>query len=136
MPKPGDILFVKNFQFEDGSKKDKLFVVLNLSDFDNPCIVLKTTSQSKRYPSSVKGCNKNLKCFFAPISWQACFKCDTYIQLPQIIEFSATKLIEVSFAGMMEIQSSLTADCLAQLKSCLAGFKEDILDSHWALIYK
>ncbi len=32
MPQPGDILCHKEFEFEDGTKKAKLFVVLNATD--------------------------------------------------------------------------------------------------------
>jgi hypothetical protein len=80
MPQPGDIICYKDFQFEDGTKREKLFVVLNAADGDTPCLVLKTTSQEKRYYNSQQGCNPDKKVFFVPTSWQACFSKDTYIQ--------------------------------------------------------
>ena len=140
MIKPGDIFIYKQYTFEDGSQKDKWFVVLNGSDnSSNPetaCLVLKTTSNPKRYGGCVKECNKNLRCFFAPATWQTCFTTDTYIQLPEIREFSNGILFKESLARKIEFKSPLTSDCLGQLKSCLAGFKDDISPRHWALIYK
>jgi hypothetical protein len=136
MPLPGDIIIVKQFEFEDGSQKDKWFVVLNTSDLEKPCLVLKTTSQPNRYQGCVKGCNKQLRCFFAPAVWQTCFRIDTYIQLPQMFEFPASALLRDRFAGKIEFNPPLTADCFAQLKSCLAGYKDDISQYHWALIFK
>jgi len=136
MPQPGEILRYKNYTFEDGSQKDKLFVVLNSSDLERPCLVLKTTSQSRRYQGSVRGCNKKGKCFFTPTIWQTCFQVDTYIQLPQIIEFPSSLLLREGFAGNIASVASLTHDCFAQLQACLAGFKDDISQVHWALIYK
>ena len=136
MPQAGEIFIYEQFQFEDGSQKDKWFVVLNNSDFDNSCLVLKTTSQSKWYQGCIKGCNKDHKCFFAPATWQTCFIVDTYIQLPQIFEFPASTLLQDGLAGRINFQPSLTTKCFAQLKSCLAGFKDDISKSHWNLIYK
>jgi hypothetical protein len=136
MPQPGEIFLYKNYPFEDGSQKDKLFVVLNYSDLEKPCLVLKTTSQPQRYQGCVKGCNKNRRCFFAPAIWQTCFKIDTYIQLPQIFPFSTSTLFSNRFAGIIEFLPSLTSDCFAQLKSCLATFKDDISPTHWDLIYK
>ena len=136
MPKPGDVFIYKQYTFEDGSQRDKWFVVLNHSDSDTPCIVLKTTSQVHRYQGCLKGCNKHHRCFYAPISWQTCFTIDTYIQLPQIIEFPTLDLLKDGFSGRVEFQSSLTSDCLEQLKTCLAGFKDDINPFHWNLIYK
>jgi hypothetical protein len=141
MLQPGDIFIYKNYEFEDGSHRDKWFVVLNptdnSSDPEKPCIVLKTTSRPERYKGCTKGCNKQLRCFFTPVAWQTCFKLDTYIQLPQIIEFSADTLFKESLARKIEFQQPpLTSDCLGQLKTCLAGFKDDIAPLHWALIYK
>jgi hypothetical protein len=136
MPQPGDIIFFKKYTFEDGSTGDKLFIVLNTPDLEEPCLVLKTTSQPARYLHCVRGCNKNDRCFFAPKTWQVCFKLDTYIQLPQIIEFPAASLLRDRFAGIIEFIPPLTSDCFAQLKSCLATFKDDISQTNWALIYK
>jgi hypothetical protein len=136
MPQPGDVFIVKNYKFEDGSQKDKWFIVLNASDLQKPCLVLKTTSRPERYPGCVRGCNKSQRCFFAPTTWQTCFALDTYIQLPQIIEFPAANLLKDRFAGKIEFKLPLTTDCLAQLRSCLATFKDDISQSHWALVYK
>ncbi len=136
MPQPGEVFVYKNYTFEDGSQKDKWFVVLNISDLERPCVVLKTTSNPKWYQGCVRGCNKARRCFFTPTTWQTCFIVDTYIQLPQIIEFPADKLLKESLARNMEFKSPLTADCFAQLKSCLATFKDDISQTQWDLIYK
>jgi hypothetical protein len=137
MPNPGDVFIYRQYSFEDGSQKDKLFVVLNASDSEKPCIVLKTTSKSKRYQGCGKGCNTDRKCFFAPCSWQTCFKVDTYIQLPQMFQIPVTELLKGGLAGRIEfLPTPLTRDSFAQLKSCLAGFKDDISQSHWDLIYK
>lgn len=137
MPNPGEVFIYKQFVFDDdGSQRDKLFIVLNASDSEKPCIVLKTTSKEKHYQGCVKGCNKNRRCFFTPCSWQTCFSVDTYIQLPQIIEFSTTELLKGGLSGRIQFLQPLTNDCLAQLKTCLAGFKDDIAPLHWGLIFK
>jgi len=136
MPNPGDVFVYKQYIFEDGSQRDKWFVVLNASDLEKPCVVLKTTSNETHYQGCAKGCNKNHRCFFTPNSWQPCFKVDTYIQLPQIIQFSAATLLKDGLDRRIEFKSSLTSDCFSQLKSCLANFKDDISQLHWDLIYK
>lgn len=140
MLRPGDIFIYRQYIFEDRSQRDKWFIILNSSDNssdpEKPCLVLKTTSKPERYQGCAKGCNKHLRCFFASATWQTCFKLDTYIQLPQIIEFSAVTLYTESLARKIEFQSRLTSDCWGQLKSCLAGFQDDISPSHWNLIYK
>ncbi len=103
MPQPGDILCHKEFEFEDGTKKLKLFVVLNAAAVKAPCLALKTTSQPKRYANSHQGCNADKKAFFTPTAWQKCFDVDTYIQLPQIFEFSSIELLEGGLSGNIYI---------------------------------
>ena len=136
MPKPGDIICYEKFEFEDGTKKDKLFVVLNDVDTDIPCLVLKTTSQSERYSGVKQGCNIAKKVFFIPTTWQKCFTLDTYIQLPPIIEFSLTDLLKGSLANKkISVTSSISSDCLVQLKNCLKKFKDYVSERHWELIF-
>lgn len=136
MPTPGEILWYKDFEFKDRSKNDKLFVVLNTAEGQNPCLVLKTTSQPKRYSSVKRGCNPDEKVFFVPTEWENCFDLDTYIQLPQIFELSADELIRESWAKRINAIGSLSSNCFSQLRNCLKNFKEDISPVHWKLIFK
>ena len=136
MPQPGQILWHKDFEFEDGSKKDKYLVVLNDSDRDSVCLVLKTTSQSRYYKGVEKGCNPQKKVFFVPIGWEQCFKVDTYIQLPEIFEIPTEKLLAGDISGKIRVTSSLTIKCFKLLKNCLKQFKDDISAQHWKLIFK
>jgi hypothetical protein len=137
MPNPGDILNYKDYEFEDGTKSNKLFVVLNAPAGNSPYLVLKTTSQSKRYTGVTQGCNPNKKTFFVPTSWEPCFDLDTYIQIPQIIEIPSNELIQGGLdKKIILLQNSLSNNCLAQLRNCLKKFKYDISGSHWAMIFK
>ena len=137
MPQPGQILYYQEFEFpDDHSKKDKLLVILNDADTDSLCLVLKTTSQSRRYEGTEKGCNPQKKVFFVPIGWQQCFKVDTYIQLPQIFEIAIEKLLAGDISGKIRVTSSLTIECFKLLKDCLKQFKEDVSPRHWKLILK
>lgn len=136
MPEPGEIIVYKDYEFEDGSKRDKLFVILSKLSVTSPCLVLKTTSQSKRYGGVKQGCNPQKKIFFVPVTWVSCFKSDTYIQLPQVIEISAEEYLNSHFSKKINIVSSLPPDCFAQLKTCLKQFKSDISPQHWSLIFQ
>lgn len=135
-PQPGQILFYKNFPFENGSTKDKLFVILYVADINSPCLVLKTTSQSKRYAGAKEGCDPQKKVFFVPKDWRECFPRDTYIQLPQIIEKSAAEIFAGTLSKRIYLKNALSADCFAQLKNCLRQFKGDISLQHWKLIFQ
>lgn len=136
MPYPGQILFHKDFEFTDSSKKDKILVVLNHTDKDSVCLVLKTTSQSKHYEGVKKGCNPQKKVFFVPISWEQCFKVDTYIQLPEIFEIPCDILLAGDISHKIYVRSSLPPPCFKLLKDCLRQFREDISERHWKLIFK
>ena len=135
-PSPGQILFYKGFEFEDHSKRDKFFVVLNDADRDSVCLVLKTPSQSKHYEGVVKGCNPQKRVFFVPRGWEQCFKLNTYIQLPEIFQITTDKLLVGDISGKIYVSSSLTVDCFKLLKNRLKQFKDDISEQHWKLIFK
>jgi hypothetical protein len=136
MPQPGQILCYKDYEFDDHSKRDKLFVVLNDTDRNSVCLVLKTTSQSKRYKGVGKGCNPQRKVFFVPTDWEQCFKLDTYIQLPEIIPIATDELLVGDISGRIYVSSSLSVECFRLLKNCLKQFKQDISRPNWDLIFK
>jgi len=137
MPQPGQILCYKDFEFpDDQSKRDKLFVVLNDTDRDSVCLVLKTTSKSRRYEGVGKGCNAQKKVFFVPTDWEQRFTLDTYIQLPEIIQIATDELLVGDISGRIYVSSSLSIECFRLLKNCLKQFKEDISQQNWELIFK
>jgi len=137
MPQPGQILCYKDFEFpDDHSKREKLFVVLNDTDRDSVCLVLKTTSKARRYEGVGKGCNPQKKVFFVPTGWEQCFPLDTYIQLPEIFQIAADKLLAGDISRRIYVSSSLSVECFKLLKNCLKQFKEDISAQHWKFIFK
>lgn len=140
MPQPGDVFVVKNWDFGDGVKKPRPFVVLNSSDLNNPCLTLCATSQSKWYPNCLEGCckdNKRFSCFFVPLIWgHNTFMLDTYIEIPKIIPFPASQLLADGFAGKIDFKNPLPQNRFAQLIMCLSSFRDDILDHHWEMIHK
>jgi hypothetical protein len=136
MPGPGAILHYKGFRFEDGTAGDKYFIVLNKTEVDSDCLVLKTTSQEKRYGTVNQGCNPGEKVFYIPAGIANCFKLNTFVQLPQIIEISAGELLR----GTLSRKNINEVDCLSephfkQLKDCLAKFRIDIAAKHWKSIF-
>jgi len=135
MPQPGQILCHKDFEFEDHTKKQKLLVVLNDTDTDSLCLVLKTTSQSRHYQGVDRGCNPQEKVFFVPMTWEQCFKVDTYIQLPQIFEIPIDRLLAGEISSKIYVSSSLSVECFKLLKDCLKQFKDDISEQHRKLIF-
>jgi hypothetical protein len=136
VPYPGQILFHKDFEFADHTRKNKLLVVLNDTDRDQVCLVLKTTSQSRHYQGVHKGCNAQKKVFFVPIGSEQCFALDTYIQLPQVFEIPADRLLAGEISHKVYVSSSLTVECFKLLRDCLKQFKDDISAHHLQLIFR
>jgi hypothetical protein len=137
MPKAGDVLFHKEWVFDDGTKGRKLLVVLNTPpDIDTPFLVVKTTSNSDFYKGVNVGCNLSKRVFFVPKSDEPCFDCDTYIQLHIIGEITTEQLLRGCFAKVIiPLETSVSAKCFSQIKACLKNLKNDISTKHWKLIF-
>jgi hypothetical protein len=134
MPKSGDVLFYKDFEFEDRSKSNKLFIVLCS---DSYCLVLKTTSDNLGFYQGVKqGCNPQRKVFFIPKEEKEGFPLDTYVQFPHLIEISIPELLRGGISRKIEIMSQpISSKCLRMILDCLKYFKDDISPEHWEQIF-
>ena len=135
MPQPGQVFRYIDFVFSDGSKGDKIFVILNNAVLDSPCLVLKTTSQPNRYIGVSEGCNPQRNVFFVPQGSQECFRIDTYIKLPEIIEVSMEELLQGSLSKQIYIMDALSPECFVKLRSCLKQFRNRISERHQELIF-
>ena len=135
MPDFGDVLHYNDFEFEDGTKKDKYIIVLNSTCLENPCLFLITTSQSIRYQDAKSGCNPQRKVFFIPASWRTLFPSDTFIPLPQIREIDTLELLSGSLANRICPLGRLPEKVGLRLLQCLRHFRVDISDHHWNIIF-
>ena len=133
MYRQGQILRCKDFDFPDGSRLNKLFIVLNTATPDYPCLVLITTSNPSRYAYATPGCNSLKNCFYIPIQCDQDFNSDTYIELPEIWDLDIDNLLSKKQISSI---SHISDICFANLKKCLRKFKHDIPDQYWAKIYQ
>lgn len=133
MSVPGDILHYKDFVFENGTVKNKYFIVLH----GDPCLTLITTSQSLRYPMvETLGCHAAKMTFFIPIGQVNIFTKPTYLVMQRIYELPKNK-IEKSIASHQIIKkATLPLPLFNSIKKCLGHFREDIADEHWDMIFK
>lgn len=134
MPKSGDVLFYKDFVFEDGIKGNKLFIVLCAESY---CLVLQTTSDKPGFYRGVReGCNPKRKVFFIPKEKNEGFQLDTYVQLPRLIEMTVQELIEGGLSKKIQImRQPVSSSCLQLIKECLRKFEDDIAPKHWEQIF-
>ena len=136
MPSPGDVFLCKEFRFPDGGVFDKLFIVLNTPRGSEPCLGIVTTSQDHRYAGAQRGCNEDLRVFFAPCNWQTCFDLDTYIQMPRIFPFPADQIVDGGRGGRIKlVKTPLTKDCMDLLRGCLRKFTDDISPIYLNLVF-
>lgn len=137
MAKAGDILFHKEWVFDNGSQGRKLLIVLNTPpDIDTPLLVVKTTSNPEFYKGVSIGCNPSREVFFVIQSDEPCFDCDTYIQLHTIGEITTEQLLRGCFAKVIiPLEKSVSPKGFSQIKACLKNLKYDISTKHWRLIF-
>lgn len=132
MPRAGQILFCRDFVFNDKSTGKKLLVALNTCDNKEICLVLKTTSQDRYYSDSHPGCNSMKKCFYIYAECQQGFDKDTFVQLDYIYPINIDELLNSRQITFVDHLSSI---CLTQLKKCLRNFRQDIPIGYWRTIY-
>ena len=133
MPKLGDVLFYKDFEFEDGGKHDKLFIVVCS---ESSCLVLKTTKNNLLYQDVQDGCNPQKRVFFIPTEKREFFDLDTYVQFPQLYEITVSELLKGGFSKKIKLyESVLSGQCLQLIMACLKHFKDDIAPEHWDRIF-
>ena len=134
MPKSGDVLFYKDFEYKDGGKSDKLFIVLCSESY---CLALKTTSDKPGfYRGAKEGCNPQRKVFLIPKEKKEGFPLDTYVQFPQLIEISISELLKGGISKKIEIMNQpISSKCLQLILDCLKYFKDDIAPEHWEQIF-
>jgi len=136
MPALGDVLCDDNFQFSDGRTGKKLFVVLNNAKPGEPCLVVKTTSQSQRYTNTKIGCNPDKKVFYVPGSPTGSFLQDTFIQLDEIFPYSPDELLQGYWQKRIRPISKLPDLTFRQLKNCLKTVKRDISERDYEMIFR
>ena len=136
MPSLGEILCHESFQFSDGARGKKLVVVLNAPDPHDPCIVVKTTSKSKRYSGVQPGCNVNKKVFFLPDNGKEILRGDSYIQLEETFELSCNDMMVSVLKKELSSIGRLSDLTVRQVKNCLKKLRLDISQRHYDLIFK
>lgn len=135
MPRAGDVLHDAQFKFRDGATGSKLCVVLNDPQGPEPCLVVKTTSQAKRYQGLAPGCHPHKKVFLLAQSANV-FPRDTYIQLEEIFEYDSATVLAGYWAQRIRQINKLPDLSLRQLKNCLKKLRSDISDKHYEMIFR
>ena len=133
----GDILFHTDFTFHDGTKGQKLLIVLNNPDLQNeePYLLIRTTSKLKGKVLQ-PGCIAAWKVFYVPPKEGEFFVEPTLLQLDDFYELDPAILLRNGFSGNLKAVGALSTLAFAQLRNCLKQIKEDISEKHYAMIFR
>ncbi|HNF57872.1 MAG TPA: hypothetical protein PLI49_26775 [Leptospiraceae bacterium] len=136
MPLVGEIFFDKGFVFSDGEVGEKLFVIIYANPNLDLYLVLKTTSQKKRYPTvNSIGCHSKKLVYFLPSTVYKALDRDTFIQLGEIFSYKQKDLLSGKFSGRIKSIHTLRDDIKNGILNCLKQCKEDIEQEYYELIF-
>lgn len=113
----GAIIFVKDYEFDDGSTKDKLLVVLGTKEGQDYLCALTTTAQWMRDVGH--GCYHNAQTyFFLEGDGKNYFNKDTWILLSQAYIYSSAWLLNQSLSGKAKVVGEVKPDVAGQIRNC------------------
>ncbi len=129
---PGTFLFDDNFQFHDGAKGKKIFVLLN-NGSSGEYLTAKTTSRGDRYGIQY-GCqilDRFPNFYFVRGS---CFlKDNTWVQLDAFYEFGAADLLQKVMSNHIKRIGVIDTAQMAQLLTC-ASHAEDLTQHQESIV--
>ena len=131
----GSIYFHKEFEFQDGTIGEKLFVIVNSPSAQENYLVCKTTSREKPpYRLRRQGCDekRNYFMFSSKDDW---FKKNTWIQFDKIFEFTAERLLQDRFGHKTKYMDCLKPNNIRAVLNCILK-SEDVMQKHLASIRK
>lgn len=125
----GTIFFHENFVFKNGASSEKLIILLNTPDENNPCLFVKTTSREKDKPSQ-PGCIERLSLFFIPPK-TTFFEQPTWVELYEIYEIALSDVKKDPFRIVGELDYKKTDEIINCL---LLAEADDITPYHKRLL--
>lgn len=128
----GTIIIYENYRFNDGSIKDKLFIILNNSLDAHYLFTLKTTSQVKKQRLRINttldsGCNEIHKMYYLiKQKHENMFDRDTIIHLDKVYKFRSHEIIHKKFKDECRIIGKLSNNILSDVLKCFKNYQDDI----------
>ncbi len=127
----GTILYHTAFQFKDGQIGQKLLIVLNTPQNNDPYLCCKTTSKQK-YGLDKEGCHSNKNIYVLnPIA--NCFPAKTWVQFHEIFEFNNHTFLQDHFNGKLNIKGTLPTNTINAIINCIKK-SDDISKYHLQLL--
>lgn len=113
---PGCIFFDKDFKFLDGSDGQKFLILLGT--LEGICLVVKTTSQGRRYLLDY-GCQINHRFpSFNLVKGCCCLPKQTWTCLDEYYEFTYSEVLKKYYSGSLTKFGELTKEITYSLLTC------------------
>ena len=127
----GTILFHRDFQFHNGQSGEKLIIVLNTPQDNEPYLCCKTTSKPK-FNIDKEGCHsqKNIYVINPNYDW---FKMKTWVQFYELYEFERAKFLQAHFTGVLDIKGELRENTMRAIVNCTKR-SDDVSKYHISLL--
>jgi len=129
---PGDVIFWRQFEFPDGQRSDKLFIIANRPR-DGVHLGFIVTSQQKRGRTQEDGCRHVDRWYFVrPRS--TCFQSPTWVLFDDAYEFLLDELTGLRADGSIRlISGKVQSLVLNAIVSCFQ-LTDSVTDYHRALL--
>jgi len=132
--KAGDVFYFIKFKFDDGSTQNKLLIILNTPQNDEPYLVCLTTSQHKKWRKKELGCHAEANYYFVDAN-QDNFDADTWIVFEKVYTLDVARLLNSCFKDGSYTLFELDSTLWKALKNCIAKSK-DIEQDYLELILR
>ena len=113
----GTTLFFKDFRFKDGGTSDKLVIVLNTPEKDQPYLLCPTTSKQHHRKSQL-GCHSEDNYFYVDEK-QDHFDVNTWILFHEIYEKKSAELLSEKFQGKLYMKFDLDTNLWKAVRNCI-----------------
>ena len=113
----GAVLHWSGFEFEDGTSKDKFFVVLGAKQGHDFLVVITTSQPHVR--SFNPGCHATEGYFHIPGGAKDFFPKDTWLLLMECRELRAAEVVKSSMDGSLRDVANLRTQLANEIRNCL-----------------
>ena len=119
----GAIIFVKDYEFNDGSTRDKLLVVLGTKEGRDYLCALTTSVQWRR--GAGHGCHHDAQTyFFLEGNRKNYFDVDTWILLSQADIYSSAWLLKQSLTGQAKVVGAVKPNVAGEIRNCYKASRD------------
>lgn len=113
----GAVLHWSGFEFEDGSTKNKYFVVLGAKP-ESDCLVVIATSRPKDRSYS-PGCHQNEGYYHIPGGGKDFFPEDTWLLLMECRAMGLAEVLKAAMARELTVSGKLRTEIANAIRNCL-----------------